>query len=385
MRLHEHQAKDLLKGAGVPVPRGIVAADAEAAGEAFSSLGVDLALVKAQIHAGGRGKGGGVQKVRSAGEAADFAGGLLGRALVTPQTGPEGRVVGRVLVEEGLEIERELYVAALIDREARSVVMIASEAGGMDIEEVAHDTPERILREEVDPRDGLSTEAADRLASGLGLDASGASVLQSIAGTLLDLDASLVEVNPLVVTAAGEVMAADAKIDLDDSGLFRHADLEELRDSTEEDPLESEAQESGLSYIALDGTIGCVVNGAGLAMATMDVLNLHGGEPANFLDVGGSADADRVESAFRIVLADENVKAVFVNIFGGILRCDTLAEGLIAAATKLGVSVPLVVRLEGTNNHKGRDLLAASDLDMKVVSTVDEGAREAVSAAGAGS
>ena len=385
MRLHEHQAKDLLREAGVPVPRGIVATDPEAAAAAFRSLDVEFAVVKAQIHAGGRGKGGGIQLVRTEEEASEFAASILGQVLVTPQTGPAGRLVGRVLVEEGLDVKRELYVAALIDREAHQIAMIASDAGGMDIEDVAVDAPEKILRETLDPVDGLSEDAASRLADGLGLAGGDAGVLRVIAQTLLDLDASMVEVNPLVVTDSGELYAADAKVDVDDNALFRHPDLEALRDAGEEHASEDEARRLGLSYIAMDGEIGCVVNGAGLAMATMDVLKLHGGSPANFLDVGGSADAEQIGHAFRIVLEDQNVKAIFVNIFGGILRCDTLAEGLIAAATNLGVAVPLVVRLEGTNNYKGRELLAASSLDMRVVSTVDEGAREAVAAAGGGS
>ena len=388
MKIHEYQAKALFARHGLPVPRGEVAftvADARAAAE---RLGGGRVVVKAQIHAGGRGKGGGVKVVDGPDAAAEVAEALLGSNLVTPQTGPEGRRVSRVLVEEGLAIERELYLGLLIDRAVERPIVMASSAGGMEIEQVAADTPELILRETVDPGAGLASFQARRLAYGLGLPAAvvpqAVRVMQAAYTVFRETDASLVEVNPLVVTASGQVLALDGKVSLDDNALFRHPDLRELRDLGEEDDLEIAASEHDLNYIRLDGSIGCMVNGAGLAMATMDIIKLAGGEPANFLDVGGGANADQIRNAFRILMSDANVKAVLINIFGGILRCDVLAAGVIAAVQELDVQVPVVIRMEGTNVEAGKRALRESGLDFTTADAMDEAAELVVAAAAAG-
>jgi len=384
VKIHEYQAKTLLAAAGVAVPRGEPAFTAGEARAAAERLGGRV-VVKAQIHAGGRGKGGGVKLVAGAAEAERAAEAMLGMTLVTAQTGPGGRRVGRLLIEEGLDIERELYVGLVIDRELARPVLMASRAGGMDIEQVAADTPESILRESLDPVAGLLPFQARRLAFGLGLErpAAGraAAVMLAAARAFLDLDASLLEINPLVVTSGGEVLALDAKVNLDDNALFRHPELRELRDKAEEEALEVEASEHALSYIRLDGRIGCMVNGAGLAMATMDIIHLAGGEPANFLDVGGGANADQIRNAFRILMADPNVTAVLVNIFGGILRCDVLAEGVIAAVRQLKVTLPVVIRMEGTNVEAGKRKLRESGLHFTTADTMSEAAERVVALA----
>ena len=385
MKLHEYQAKTLFARYGLAVPRGAVACTAAEARAIAEKLGGRV-VVKAQIHAGGRGKGGGVQVVDGPEAAARAAEALLGSNLVTPQTGPEGRRVSRVLIEEGLDIERELYLGLLIDRAQARPVVMASSAGGMEIEQVAADTPELILRETVDPGLGLAGFQARRLAFGLGLPARlaapAARVMQAAYTVFRETDASLVEVNPLIVTAGGEVMALDGKVSLDDNALFRRPELRDLRDLAEEDELEIEASRHALNYIRLDGTIGCMVNGAGLAMATMDIIKLAGGEPANFLDVGGGANADQIRNAFRILMSDANVKAVLINIFGGILRCDVLAAGVIAAVQELEVRVPVVIRMEGTNVEAGKRALQESGLDFTTADAMDEAAALVVAAAG---
>ena len=385
MKLHEYQAKTLFARYGLAVPRGEVACTAAEAREVAGKLGGRV-VVKAQIHAGGRGKGGGVKVVDGPEEAARVAEALIGSNLVTPQTGPEGRRVSRVLIEEGLDIERELYLGLLIDRAQERPVVMASSAGGMEIEQVAADTPELILREFVDPGLGLAGFQARRLAFGLGLPARlvapAARVMQAAYTVFRETDAALVEVNPLIVTAGGDVMALDGKVSLDDNALFRHPELRELRDLAEEDELEIAASRHDLNYIRLDGTIGCMVNGAGLAMATMDIIKLAGGEPANFLDVGGGANADQIRNAFRILMSDANVKAVLINIFGGILRCDVLAAGVIAAVQELEVRVPVVIRMEGTNVEAGKRALQESGLDFTTADAMDEAAALVVAAAG---
>ena len=383
MKIHEYQAKALLAPFGIPVPRGEVAFTPNEARAAAERLGGRV-VVKAQIHAGGRGKGGGVRVVARPDEAAQVAEALLGSTLVTPQTGPTGRTVGRLLIEEALDIASELYLGLLIDREAERLAAIASSAGGMAIEEVAAATPDRIHREMASGRK-LPAFQARRLAFRLGLPGAVASkvagVMAAGARAFHALDASLVEINPLVVTKDGAVIALDAKVTLDDSAHFRHAGHAELRDPAEEDPLEVEASRHGLNYIRLDGTIGCMVNGAGLAMATMDIIKLAGGEPANFLDVGGGANSGQIRQAFRMLLADPRVKAVLINIFGGILRCDVLAEGVIAAVRDLDVRLPVVVRLEGTNVEEGRAALLGSGFDFTTAGTMDEAAARAVALA----
>ncbi len=384
MKIHEYQAKQLLSAAGVPVPRGEAAFTAAEARAVAERLGGRV-VVKAQIHAGGRGKGGGVKVVPGAAEAEGAAEAMLGMTLVTAQTGPAGRRVGRLLIEEGLDIDRELYVGLVIDRALFRPVLMASRAGGMDIEQVAAETPDLILREALDPVAGLRSFQARRLAFGLGLERSvagrAAAAMSAAAQAFRDLDASLVEINPLVVTAAGEVLALDAKVNLDDNALFRHPELRELRDSAEEEALEVEASKHSLSYVRLDGRIGCMVNGAGLAMATMDIIQLAGGEPANFLDVGGGANADQIRNAFRILMADPNVTAVLINIFGGILRCDVLAEGVIAAVRQLDVGLPVVIRMEGTNVEIGKKMLRDSGLNFTTADTMSEAAERVVALA----
>ena len=384
MKIHEYQAKSILAKFGVPVPQGEVAKTPAEARAIAERLGGRV-VVKSQIHAGGRGKGGGIKVVQDVDAAEQAARALIGSTLVTPQTGPEGRLVSRVLVEEQLEIDRELYLGLLIDRALARPVMMVSSAGGMDIEQVAAETPELILREAVASADGLAAFQARRLAFGLELSgrtvAQAVRVMQSVYRMFQETDASLVEINPLVVTASGDVLALDAKVTLDDSALFRHSELEELRDLTEEEDLEIEASKYSLNYIRLDGSVGCMVNGAGLAMATMDIIKLAGGEPANFLDVGGGANAEQIRNAFRILMADANVKAVLINIFGGILRCDVLAEGVIAAVNELDVKVPIVIRMEGTNVEAGKQMLRESGLNFATADTMGEAAKQVVALA----
>ena len=385
MKIHEYQAKSVLARFGVTVPRGEVAFTSQEAGEIARRLGGKIAVVKAQIHAGGRGKGGGVKIAKSPDEAEQLAKQILGMTLVTHQTGPEGRKVGRVLIEEGLQIERELYLSIVIDRASASPVIIASASGGMDIEEVAAKEPEKILREQIDPGTGVIPFQARKLAFGMGLGSGPANklvkLLDSIYKAFIETDASMIEVNPLILTKGGDLLALDAKISFDDNALYRHPDLRDLRDLGEEDPLEVEASKFSLNYIRLDGNIGCMVNGAGLAMATMDIIKLAGGEPANFLDVGGGANAEQIKNAFRILMADSNVKAVLINIFGGILRCDVLAQGVIAAVQELGVRVPIVIRMEGTNVEEGKRLLRESGLNFTTADAMGEAADTVVSLA----
>ena len=384
MNIHEYQAKQLVAAAGLPVPRGGPAFTVSEARAAAGRLGGRV-VVKAQIHAGGRGKGGGVKLAADAAEAARVAEAMLGMTLVTAQTGPEGRTVGRLLIEEALDLERELYLGLVIDRTAGRPGLIASSAGGVDIEHVAAETPERIVRRAIDPGAGLRPFEARRLAFDLGLAGAvagkAAAAMRAADRAFRQLDASLLEINPLVVTAGGEVLALDAKITLDDNALFRHPELRALRDLSEEEPLEVEASRHALSYIRLAGTIGCMVNGAGLAMATMDIIKLAGGAPANFLDVGGGANADQIRNAFRILLADPNVDAVLINIFGGILRCDVLAAGVIAACRELAVTIPVVIRMKGTNVDAGNALLRASGLDFTTADTMGEAAERVVALA----
>jgi len=379
MKIHEYQAKAILVKYKVPVPRGEVAFSAEEASEAARKIGGSV-VVKAQIHAGGRGKGGGVKVARDAAEATELAKKILGMTLVTHQTGPEGRVVKRLLIEETLPIERELYLGIVLDRAQGKPVFMASSAGGMEIEEVAAKTPELILKEAFDPDAGIAPFQARKLAFGMGIPP--ASINAAVAAmialtrTYVAVDASLAEINPFILTKDGRVFALDAKINLDDNALYRHKDLVELRDLNEEDPLEVEASKFGLNYIKLDGTVGCMVNGAGLAMATMDIIKYAGGKPANFLDVGGGASAEQVKNAFRILLSDRNVKAVLINIFGGILRCDTLATGVVAAARDLNIKVPIVVRMEGTNVELGRKILVESGFNFTVAQDMRDAAEK---------
>jgi len=377
MKIHEYQAKELLQKYAVPVPRGIVARSPEEAYHAAKELGTEVVVVKAQIHAGGRGKGGGVKLARSAEEARELAGKILGMNLVTHQTGPEGREVRTLLVEEGLPIDREFYLGIVLDRATGRPVFMASSAGGMDIEEVAANTPELILKETINPAVGFRPFQARKLAFGLGLPAQlvnqAAKFMQSLYHAYEQTDASLVEINPFLLTKDGRLMALDAKMTFDDNAMFRHQDFHAMRDLNEEEPLEIEASKHDLNYIKLDGNIACMVNGAGLAMATMDIIKLAGGEPANFLDVGGGASQERVEAAFRILLADPAVRAVLINIFGGIVRTDMVARGVIEAAKSIGVKVPIVVRLEGTNVEEGRRLISESGMNF----TVGEGMKDA--------
>jgi succinyl-CoA synthetase beta subunit len=387
VKIHEYQAKAVLARFGVPVPRGEVAFSAAEAGEIARRLGSSVAVVKAQIHAGGRGKGGGVKIAKSPSEVERLANEMLGMNLVTHQTGPEGRKVGRVLIEEGLQIDRELYLSILIDRTSQSPVIIASAAGGMDIEDVAATTPDKIIKEYIDRGTGIVPFEARKIAFAIGLDGRMAvkmvRLLESIYRAFVDTDASMIEINPLIVTKGGELLALDAKVTFDDNALYRHPDLKDLRDLTEEDPLEVEASKFSLNYIRLEGNIGCMVNGAGLAMATMDIIKLAGGEPANFLDVGGGANAEQIKHAFRILMMDKNVKAVLINIFGGILRCDVLAAGVIAAVKELGVPVPIVIRMEGTNVDEGKRMLKESGLNFTTADSMGEAAQTVVALAGA--
>jgi succinyl-CoA synthetase beta subunit len=381
MKIHEYQAKAILANYKVPVPRGEVAFSAEEAVAAAKKLGGSV-VVKAQIHAGGRGKGGGVKVARDAEQAEELAKQILGMTLVTHQTGPEGRVVKRLLIEETLPIERELYLGIVLDRVQAKPVFMASSAGGMDIEEVAAKTPELILKEAFEPDAGLSPFQARKLAFGIGVPAvsvnAAVAAMIALARAYVAIDATLAEINPFILTKDGKVYALDAKINLDDNALNRHKDLMELRDRNEEDPLEVEASTFGLNYIKLDGTVGCMVNGAGLAMATMDIIQYAGGKPANFLDVGGGASAEQVKNAFRILLSDPHVKAVLINIFGGILRCDTLATGVVGAARDLNIKVPIVVRMEGTNVELGRKILTDSGFNFTVAEDMRDAAEKVV-------
>ncbi len=395
MKIHEYQGKDLLRAAGVAVPRGIVVRTPEEAEAAFGELGGELVVVKSQIHAGGRGKGrfveepeqSGVVLVRSAQEAREHAARMLGNTLVTIQTGPEGKTVQTLFVEEGLDIARELYLGIVIDRETSSPVLITSTEGGMAIEEVAAETPEKIFNEPFDVVDGLSAERAGAVGESLGLEGetlqNAVELLPALCRFFVESDCSLTEINPLVVTGGGQLLCLDSKMSFDDNAMFRHESFEELRDLNEEDPSEVRAGEAGLSYVNLDGNIGCLVNGAGLAMSTMDLIKLHGGEPANFLDVGGGADVDAVTEAFRIILDDSNVQAILVNIFGGIMQCDTIVEALLGAYENVGITVPLVVRLEGTNVELAREMLEGSDRDIITAIDLTDAAQKVVATLGA--
>jgi succinyl-CoA synthetase beta subunit len=393
MNIHEYQAKELLKSYGVAVLDGHVAWSGEEAAQAAAKLPGPVYVVKSQIHAGGRGAGhfkddpegkGGVRLAKSADEVNAAAEAMLGHTLITKQTGPAGRVVRRVYVEAGCDIKRELYLSLLVDRSVSEVVIMASTEGGMEIEEVAEHHPEKIMRVAVDPASGISPFHARKLAFGLGLDAtqqkSFAKFVSAMYKAFIALDCAIVEINPLVVTGSGEIIALDAKVTFDDNALYRHPDLEKLRDEAEEDPKELEAAKHSLNYVALEGSIGCMVNGAGLAMATMDIIKLYGAEPANFLDVGGGATKERVTAAFKIILSDPNVEGILVNIFGGIMRCDVIAEGVVAAAREVSLSVPLVVRLEGTNVQLGKDILSKSGLPIIAADNLADAAQKIVAA-----
>jgi succinyl-CoA synthetase beta subunit len=383
MNIHEYQGKEVLKKYGVAVPNGKVANTVEEAVEAAESLSTPVVVVKAQIHAGGRGKAGGVKVAKNIDEVRTYASEILGKTLVTHQTGPEGKVVKRLLIEEGCQIVKEYYIGIVVDRGTGRVVMMASEEGGTEIEEVAATHPEKIFKEIIDPAVGLQTFQARKLAYSISIpnELVGKTVkfMQALYLAFVDKDCSIAEINPLVVTADGNVMALDAKLNFDPNALFRHKDIQELRDLDEEDLKEIEASKYDLSYIALDGNIGCMVNGAGLAMATMDIIKYYGGEPANFLDVGGGATTEKVTEAFKIILSDEKVNGIFVNIFGGIMRCDVIANGVVEAASQLGLTKPLVVRLEGTNVGLGKQILAGSGLNIVAADSMADGARKIVS------
>jgi succinyl-CoA synthetase beta subunit len=386
MKIHEYQGKSILARHGVAVPRGFVAFTPDDARAHAVALGGGTVVVKAQIHAGGRGKGGGVKVVANPDAAHAAASAILGMTLVTYQTSPAGQVVSRVLVEEGLQMTREMYLGLVIDRSTQKSVLMVSQEGGVEIEKVAHETPEKIFKVFIDPALGLQPFQARQLAFKLGLSGGeikkAVTLMMAVYEAFVASDASLLEINPLVVTAAGDLIALDAKINFDDNALYRHLDIKEFRDLAEEDPLEIDASRFSLNYIKLDGTIGCMVNGAGLAMATMDIIKLAGGEPANFLDVGGGANAEQIKNAFRILMSDTNVKAVLINIFGGILRCDVLAQGVIAAVKDLGVRVPIVIRMEGTNVELGKQLLNDSGLNFTTADAMDEAAAKVVELAG---
>ena len=384
MKIHEYQAKEILRKYNVPVPNGFLISKKSEAPEAAKKLGTPVVVVKAQIHAGGRGKGGGVKLAKSPAEAEKHAGNIIGMTLVTPQTGPEGRLVKKVLIEEGMEIVKELYMGILVDRETSRVLIMASEAGGMEIEEVAADTPEKIIKEVVDPVIGVQPYLARKIAFALNLEGA---ALKAIIPFIINLydsfvkeDCSMLEINPLVITSDDRVLALDAKVDIDDNAMYRHKDTLALRDTDEEDPTEVEASKFNLNYIKLDGNIGCMVNGAGLAMGTMDIIKLSGGEPANFLDVGGGADEEMIENGFRILLSDKSVKGIFINIFGGILRCDVLARGVVAATKKLHIKIPVVVRMEGTNMEEGHQILKDSGLNFLIGDGMKDGAQKVVKA-----
>ena len=386
MNIHEYQAKALFRQYGVKTLDGVIASNPDEAAKACKDLGGNIWVVKAQVHAGGRGKGGGIVLCRSADEVYEAASNLIGKNLITPQTTSEGVEVRKVYVEEGCNISRELYLGIVLDREKELPVIMASTEGGIEIEEVAHKTPEKILKVHVDPITGLGDWQARKIAFGLGLEGSQIKncikFMKQLYQLFVDLDCSIVEINPLVVSSDNEIIALDAKINFDSSGLFRHKEIEELRDTNEEEPLETRANAVGLNYIKLDGEIGCMVNGAGLAMATMDIIKLHGGEPANFLDVGGGADSKQVAEGFKVILSDPEVKAIFVNIFGGIMRCDFIAEGIIEAAKEIDMKVPLIVRLAGTNVELGKKMLSQSGLDLIAADDMDDGARKAIVAIG---
>ncbi len=384
MNIHEYQAKGILAQYGVAVPKGGVAYTVEEAEKVAADLGGPVWVVKAQIHAGGRGKGGGVKVVKSLAEVKEAAAKMLGMMLVTHQTGPAGKEVKRIYIEDGCDIARELYLGLLVDRETSRLTFMASTEGGMDIEEVAAKTPEKILMISIDPAEGIQSHHAREIAYGLGLEGdqvkSAVKLIFGLYRAFNETDASLLEVNPLVVSAAGEVIALDAKMNFDDSALYRHKDVAKLRDEDEEDPAEIEAQKHDLNYIKLDGSIGCMVNGAGLAMATMDIIKLHGGSPANFLDVGGGATRERVTKAFKLILSDPNVEGILVNIFGGIMRCDVIADGVVAAAKEVSLHVPLVVRLEGTNVEQGNKIIADSGLPIVPADDLGDAAAKIVHA-----
>jgi succinyl-CoA synthetase beta subunit len=382
MKIHEYQAKEILRKYNVPVPRGHVAFSVDEAVTIAKDLGTDVVVVKAQIHAGGRGKGGGVKLARSIEEVKQLAGQILGMTLVTHQTGPEGKVVKKLLIEEGMNIARELYLGMVLDRSVSRLVMMASTEGGVEIEKVAADSPEKILKEWINPAIGLKPYQARKLAFGLGLEASqvnhAVKFMISLYRAFTDTDASLAEINPLIVSGDGQVIALDAKINFDDNASYRHKDFQEMRDLDEEDPLEVEASQYDLNYIKLDGNVGCMVNGAGLAMSTMDIIKLAGGEPANFLDVGGGANVESVRNGFKIILSDPNVRAILINIFGGIVRCDRVAKGVIEAVRAIKINVPVVVRLEGTNAKEAGELLDNSDIDFIVAKTLKDAAEKVV-------
>lgn len=385
MKIHEYQAKAILRELGVPVSKGKMITDASQAKEAYNELGTSVVAVKAQIHAGGRGKAGGVKIAKSADEAEAHAKEILGKTLVTPQTGPEGQEVRRLYIEAGADIQKELYLALLLDRETSRLMFVASAEGGTEIEELAVSNPEKIIQSEVNPTAGFRPYQARNIAKALGLDSSlfnsFSQLCQNLVVAFITTDASLIEINPLIVTGDNQLLALDAKMTFDDNALFRHQNFEGMRDMHEEDPLEMEAAKFGLNYISLDGEIGCMVNGAGLAMATMDVIKLHGSDPANFLDVGGSATEEAVTEAFKLILKDSKVKAILVNIFGGIMKCDIIARGIIAAAKTTNLNLPLVVRLQGTHAEEGRKLLADSGLPIRTAESIDEAAKKVVEAA----
>ena len=384
MNVHEYQAKKLLSDFGVKVPGGQVVFNAEEVSEVLDTLNSSRYVVKAQIHAGGRGKGGGIKVVDNARDATQAAGEIIGMNLVTHQTGPEGKRVGSVLIEEASSIEKEFYLGMVIDRSREKVVVMGSPEGGVEIEEVAARSPEKIIKEHVDISLGIQPYQCRKIAYFLGLQGQSVrqavSLISSLYGVFIEKDCSLAEINPLVLTSDGTIAALDAKLNFDDNALFRHRDIAGLRDRDEEDPLELEASDAGISFVKLDGNIGCLVNGAGLAMATMDIIKHHGGEPANFLDVGGGATTEQVTKAFKMILSDENVKAIFVNIFGGIMKCDTIADGIVEAAGEVGINVPLVVRLEGTNVEAGREILSNSGLDIQTGADMKEAASKVVGA-----
>ena len=385
MNVHEYQAKKLLSDFGVKVPGGQVVFSADEVSEVLDTLNSARYVVKAQIHAGGRGKGGGIRVVDNARDATQAADEIIGMNLVTHQTGPEGKRVGSVLIEEASSIEKEFYLGMVIDRSREKVVVMGSPEGGVEIEEVAAKSPEKIIKEHVDISLGIQPYQCRKIAYFLGLEGGAvrqaASLISSLYRVFIEKDCSLAEINPLVLTSDGTIAALDAKLNFDDNALFRHRDIAGLRDREEEDPLELEASDAGISFVKLDGNIGCLVNGAGLAMATMDIIKHHGGEPANFLDVGGGATTEQVTKAFKMILSDENVKAIFVNIFGGIMKCDTIADGIVEAAGEVGINVPLVVRLEGTNVEAGREILSNSGLDIQTGADMKEAASKVVEAA----
>ncbi len=384
MKIHEYQGKELFRTYNIPVPNGILATTPEEAKAAAIELGTPVVVVKAQIHAGGRGKGGGIKIAKSPEEAAQKAAELLGKPLVTPQTGPEGRIVHKVLVEQGLDIAKEYYLGIVLDRQASMPVVMASSEGGMDIEKLAHERPEAIIRFHIHGRE-IHPHQARRFAYGIGIPAESISkathFLTQLFKLLVEKDATLAEINPLILTRQGDVLALDAKINFDDNALFKHPDIVAMRDIQEEDPFEVEASRYGLNYVKLEGTVGCMVNGAGLAMATMDIIKLSGGKPANFLDVGGGAKKDQIMNAFRILTSDSDVKAVLINIFGGILRCDVLARGVVDAASELHLTLPVVVRMEGTNVEQGKEILRNSGLTFTVADSMKDAAEKVVALA----